>query len=89
VNGTDVHYTYHWKFVKDFEITAEKARTLNEADVQIVKDDSWKLWLYIALGVLSFVLALLIIIIILKRRKKDEEEEDEENEGEGAREEEK
>jgi hypothetical protein len=77
VYGTDTegnpqHYTYHWKFSKDFTISGEDASNLNASDVTLPRNKSWLYWL---IGAVILVLLLLLLFFILwKRRKKDEEE---------------
>ncbi|EKF51515.1 DUF916 and DUF3324 domain-containing protein [Lactococcus garvieae] len=70
--GNETRYKYEWKFTQDFEITADKARELNQKDVTIKQDNSWIKWLIIALIIL--VLILILFFILWKRRKKEEDE---------------
>lgn len=72
--GNETRYKYEWKFTKDFEITADKARELNAKDVTVKADYSWMKWLIIALIIL-FIIALLFFIL-WKRRKKEQEEDE-------------
>ncbi|MCL2114535.1 MAG: DUF916 and DUF3324 domain-containing protein [Streptococcaceae bacterium] len=68
--GNPQHYTYRWTFTKDFEITGQKASTLNAKDVTVKPDYQWIYWL---VGALIFVLFSLVafILLLLKRRKKE------------------
>lgn len=55
-----------WEFEKEFKITEEDARKLNETDVTIEES---KLWIYASAGGGLLVLIILIFIVILSRKK--------------------
>lgn len=75
--GNPQHYTYHWKFSKDFTISGSKASDLNAQDVTVQPDNSWIYWLT---GVIVLILVILILFFVLwKRRKKEEEDEEKDN----------
>lgn len=57
-----------WKWSKDFTIKAEVAKELNAKDVSIKRDDSWLL--YLALAVLG--LLVIILLILLKKKQSTE-----------------
>jgi hypothetical protein len=76
--GKDIKYAYEWKFEKDFEITGEEAKKLNEKDVTIKKDNSWIYWLIGAL-ILLIILGFLFFILWKRRQKEDEEDEKEQS----------
>ncbi|MET1240444.1 LPXTG cell wall anchor domain-containing protein, partial [Enterococcus faecalis] len=67
-NGEE-RYLYKWEFTKEFTISGDVAKELNEKDVTI-KGTNWWLYLLIAL----IILALLLLIFFLYRKKKKEEE---------------
>ena len=67
-NGEE-RYLYEWEFTKEFTISGDVAKELNEKDVTI-KGTNWWLYLLIAL----IILALLLLIFFLYRKKKKEEE---------------
>ena len=59
-----------WNFTRDFTISAEEAKKLNEQDVSIVKSN---LWIYILIGLILFVLLFIVFYFIMKKRKKEKE----------------
>lgn len=63
---------HRWEFTKDFTISGAKAKELNNKDVSIKHDSSW---LYILLGILLFVLALILLFFILWKKNKKKAEE--------------
>lgn len=73
VNGQTVKYDNKWTFDKDFEITAQKASSLNATD-PTVKKSSTSMWIWIAaiIGIVIILLLIVIIIILIKKSKKEE-----------------
>jgi hypothetical protein len=73
--GKPQHYTYHWKFVKNYTIDGNKASSLNSKDVTVKPDNNWIYWL---IAILLFILLVLsfLFVILWKRRKKEEEDDD-------------
>ncbi|HAP4265926.1 TPA: DUF916 and DUF3324 domain-containing protein [Enterococcus faecalis] len=67
-NGEE-RYLYKWEFTKEFTISGDVAKELNEKDVTI-KGTNW--WLYLL--IVLIILALLLLIFFLYRKKKKEEE---------------
>lgn len=63
-------YENEWRWTKDFKITGEVAKELNEKDVTVEKS---YLMYYIIGGILLFLLLGLILFFILKKWKKQEE----------------
>lgn len=63
---------WHWK--KDFTISGDVAKELNEKDVTIEKSYMW----YYIIGGILLLLLIFILILLLKKRKKDETTEKEE-----------
>lgn len=76
IENTDTKFKHQWILEKDFTISADAAKELNEKDVTIKEDEPN--WLLIALLVLIALLLLLIIILLLKRKKDNEDGEDQE-----------
>ena len=70
-NGEE-RYLYKWEFTKEFTISGDVAKELNEKDVTI-KGTNWWLYLLIAL----IILALLLLIFFLYRKRKEEEQQSE------------
>lgn len=61
-----------WHFTKDFSISADKAKTLNQRDVSIEKDYTW---LYITLGFVGLAIIGLIVWWIMHKKMKKQAEE--------------
>jgi len=57
----------HWTFTKDFTITGDQAKNLNQTAV-IDQQTNW--WLWIAIGLLILLLLLLIIWYIYRKQRK-------------------
>ncbi|MCL2114576.1 MAG: DUF916 and DUF3324 domain-containing protein [Streptococcaceae bacterium] len=72
VEGQVTKYDYKWTFSKEFEITGNQAKTLNEKDVTIdhVKETPWMLY---GLGLVILALTIIIFILVYKSRKKKQE----------------
>ena len=56
-----------WSFVREFHITSEQARTLNEMDVSIVRTP---LWIFIATGGGVLFVVFVVYMTIFKRKSK-------------------
>lgn len=61
-----------WHFTKNFTISADKAKTLNDKDVSIQKDYTW---LYITIGFLVLAVLGLIVWWLMHRKMKKQAEE--------------
>lgn len=59
-----------WNFTRDFNISAEEAKKLNEQDVSIEKDNTW---LYVLIGVILLAALLILFYLIMRKRKKEKE----------------
>lgn len=61
-----------WEFTKEFEITAEKAKKLNEASVdELEYEPNWWLWIGIGIGVVILLIILIVVfVVVAKKRKK-------------------
>lgn len=59
-----------WNFTRDFNISAEEAKKLNEQDVSIEKDNTW---LYVLIGVILLAALLILLYLIMRKRKKEKE----------------
>lgn len=60
----------HWHFKKEFTVTAEKARTLDEQNVTI---SHWAWWQILLLILLIILLAILIMYLVRRDRKRTAE----------------
>ena len=65
-NGEE-RYLYKWEFTKEFTISGDVAKELNEKDVTI-KGTNW--WLYLLIALIILALLLLISSCIVKRKKR-------------------
>lgn len=64
-----------WTFDKNFTITRDQAKEVNDVTIDAAKQNDIPTWVFILIGVLLAVILLAIFwIILMKRRKKDEEE---------------
>ena len=70
VNGKTVNYEYKWTFEKDFEITGEKAKKLNNSDPTVHYKEPIN-WLMIIGIALILIILLLTFLIFSSRRKKE------------------
>ena len=59
-----------WKFKKDFTIKADVAKELNEKDVTVKKDYTW---LYIVIGIVLVLSALVLIWFIIRKKKQEKQ----------------
>lgn len=59
-----------WNFTRDFSISAEEAKKLNEQDVSIEKDNTW---LYLLIGFILLALLFVLFYLIMRKRKKEKE----------------
>ena len=65
-NGEE-RYLYKWEFTKEFTISGDVAKELNEKDVTI-KGTNW--WLYLLIALIILALLLLIFFLYRKRKKR-------------------
>lgn len=78
-SGKEQKFDYCWEFTRDFEITGETARKLNEKDVTVKPEPWYTNWMIWA-GIIILLIAIGFLLFLLwKRRKKDDEEDDTEN----------
>ncbi|PGZ57895.1 cell wall anchor protein [Bacillus cereus] len=61
-----------WHFKKDFEIKGEVAKKFNEKDVSIKKDYTW---VYIVVGFILILIAVLFIILFFRKKMKEKDKE--------------
>lgn len=59
-----------WNFTRDFTISAEEAKKLNEQDVSIEKNN---VWIYFLIGGILLALLLILFYFIMRKRKKEKE----------------
>ncbi|WP_142424181.1 DUF916 and DUF3324 domain-containing protein [Enterococcus casseliflavus] len=69
--GEEESYLYKWTFEKEFTVTGDVARDLNQKDVTIETDYTW---LYFLIGGLLLLLAFLLLLWY-RRKKKNETDE--------------
>lgn len=60
---------YNWQFEEDFEITEDTADEANESAVELEEDDSWMVYVILAMAAVILLLAIVIIYLFLKRKK--------------------
>lgn len=58
-----------WKFLKDFDITQDKAKEFNEADVSIEKDESYLIKILIVAICILIIIVIAALIIVSRSRK--------------------
>lgn len=61
-----------WNFTKDFEIKGEVAKEFNEKDVSIKKDYTW---VYIAVGFILILIAILFIVLFFRKKMQEKDKE--------------
>lgn len=70
VKGTAFDKAQTWHFTKDFIIQKEKARQLNQADVDMRANTNNRDWIYPIVGLLLLVIIIILVIIVIRQRKR-------------------
>ncbi|WP_430610898.1 DUF916 and DUF3324 domain-containing protein [Enterococcus sp. DIV0876] len=68
--GVEESYLYKWTFEKEFTVTGDVARDLNNKDVTVENDNTW---IYFLIG--GFLLLLALLLLWYRRKKKHETDE--------------
>lgn len=76
VDGQKTTYDYRWTFEKDFEVTSQEAKKLNQSDPTVSQKAGINWIMIVGLAIIILLLLVIFLLLLLKRKKRQPEEEE-------------